>query len=842
MTGSQKANCRALSMLLASTAFAWAGAAQAQDQEPAPESQPAASAEQEAQAGSDIIVTAQKRAENLQDVPIAITAFGTKTLEDTQVDAFDDYAKMVPSLSYKSAGPGFSNVYFRGVASGENANHSTSLPSVGTYLDEQPITTITGALDLHIFDIERVEALAGPQGTLYGASSQAGTVRIITNKPDLGSTYGQVSVEVNKIAHGDFGYTGEGFVNLPISSNMAARVVGWYRRDGGYIDNVAGTLPFPVYTFAPDPDDPDESIIVPTGQVLQFDNDEFVEEDYNDVYTYGARAALRIELDDNWTITPQLMGQKQKSYGSFAEESGLGKLETMQFNPEYFNDRWWQAALTVEGKLANFDVTYAGAYMKREIDGVSDYVDYGYFYNALYNYVGTYWYDNDFNPIIGNQFFVSDDNFKKQSHELRFSSPSDQPIRLVAGLFYQRQQHNITQHYIIPGIADFLEVPTTTGDHIWLTDQIRVDRDYAAFGEVSYDITPQVTLTAGGRLYKYRNSLVGFFGFNWSDFDTDPGYSGNPIYNCNLFPPPTVGGPCNNVDKVTKDSGFVHRLNATWKPNTDLLLYATWSRGFRPGGVNRRGTLPPYDADFLTNYEAGAKISFGAGAHFNAAVYRLDWDDIQLSFLGQNGLSEVRNAGNARIWGIEGDLLLRPTEGLTWSTGAAYNNAKMRTPFCAIAVPDFDCTVDVDLDGDGELDENALLAEKGTRLPLTARWKMNSRLRYEWPVANAMRAHVQGAVTYEGGRRRDLRDFENALYGNLKSYTLVDASAGVLRDPWSAELYVKNLFDVRGQLSKGIQCLESTCGDPDGVTAIGGKIYTVVTRPRTIGLRVGYKF
>ena len=204
MTGSQKANCRALSMLLASTAFAWAGAAQAQDQEPAPESQPAASAEQDAQAGSDIIVTAQKRAENLQDVPIAITAFGTKTLEDTQVDAFDDYAKMVPSLSYKSAGPGFSNVYFRGVASGENANHSTSLPSVGTYLDEQPITTITGALDLHIFDIERVEALAGPQGTLYGASSQAGTVRIITNKPDLGSTYGQVSVEVNKIAHGDF--------------------------------------------------------------------------------------------------------------------------------------------------------------------------------------------------------------------------------------------------------------------------------------------------------------------------------------------------------------------------------------------------------------------------------------------------------------------------------------------------------------------------------------------------------------------------------------------------------------------------------------------------------------
>ena len=832
---------RALAALLASTMLGSAGIAQAQETPPPSEQTPdpalppppAEAPRAAVTEGDEIIVTATKRVENLQDVPIAITAFGTKTLEDNQVVSFDDYAKMIPSLSYKSAGPGSQNVYFRGVASGENANHSTSLPSVGTYLDEQPITTIQGALDLHIYDIERVEALAGPQGTLYGASSQAGTIRIITNKPDLSRTYGEINLEGNKIAHGDFGYSAEGFVNAPISSNMAARVVAWYRRDGGYIDNIEGTRTYPssgITISNNDPSDPDLDL---------------AEDDYNDVYTYGARAALRIELNENWTITPQIMGQKQKSYGSFAEERGLGELETMQFWYEKANDRWWQAALTVEGKLANFDVTYAGAYMRRQIDGEFDYTDYSYFYDALYGY-GVYWYDNAGNLIDPSQYIVSDDRFKKVSHELRFASPADKRLRLIAGLFYQRQQHNIEQNYIIDNLSDDLAVPGTD-DNIWLTDQIRVDRDYAAFGELSYDILPELTVTAGGRYYKYKNSLVGFFGFNSLLDSTPGGYSSNPIYNCDLFPPPTVGGPCDNVDKTTKDSGFVHRLNATWKPNSDLLFYATWSRGFRPGGVNRRGVLPPYDPDFLTNYEAGAKISFGRGSHLNLAVYQEDWDDIQLSFLGQNGLSEVRNAGNARIRGLEADLLLRPAQGLSWSTGVAYNDAKMKTPFCKIAVPDLDCTLNVDLNGNGIIGDvsseiNALLAEKGTRLPLTAKWKMNSRLRYEWNLRSNMTAHIQGAVTYEGRRRRDLRDFENDIYGNLKSYTLVDASAGVARDDWHAELYVKNLFDTRGQLSKSIQCIESVCGDPGGATAIGPKIYTVVTRPRTIGIKVGRRF
>ena len=810
---------RAGAMLLASTmvlpvpALAQDTPAATEPADPADSSATATTQEDE-----QILVTATKRTENLQDVPIAITAIPTKTLEDLKVDDFRDYARLVPSLSYKAGGgggsadgPGTNNVYFRGVASGENANHSASLPSVGTYLDEQPITTIGGALDVHIFDIARVEALAGPQGTLYGASSQAGTVRIITNKPDItGGTYGAMNLEVNKVAHGDWGYTGEGFVNLPISSNIAARIVGWYRRDAGYIDNIPGQLEMTEF-------DPS---FEPTGNTLILDNEEFAENDYNDAKTYGARAALKIDLNDNWTITPQIIGQVQTANGSYAEERGLGELETMQFNNEELKDKWFQAALTVEGRLGNFDVTYAGSYMKRQVDYELDYSDYAYFYNELSSY-GAYWVDDLGNPVVPNQLIVGDDSYDKQSHELRLTSPADRRLRLVAGLFYQRQEHIIEQNYMIPGLAEDLQVPGT--DNVWLTKQLRVDRDYAAFGELSFDITPKLTATAGGRWYKFDNSLEGFFGYGAGY----PFSSGAGVPLC--FGPPQVdGSPCTNLDKSTKDSGFVHRLNLTYQPDEDMLFYGTWSRGFRPGGINRKGTLPPYKADFLTNYEIGAKISFARGAHFNVAAYIQDWKDMQVSVLGQFGLTQVQNVGKARIWGIEADLLLRPLEGLTWSTGIAYNHGTMQEDFC--------------FNQNAEVCDPDILVEEGDRLPLTAKWKGSSRVRYEWDLTPALEANVQGAVSYEGRRRRDLRPGINDIYGNMKPYAEVDVSAGIVKEPWSADLFVKNLFDVRGQLSKGIQCNEGVCGDPGGATAIGGKVYTVVSRPRTIGLRVGYKF
>ncbi|MCK5747894.1 MAG: TonB-dependent receptor, partial [Oricola sp.] len=192
-----------------------------------------------------IVVTAQKREQNIQDVPISIIALGTEKLEELEVSSFDDYAKFLPSVTFQSTSPNTTSVYMRGVVSGGDGNHSASLPSVGVYLDEQPVTTILGFLPLHIYDIERVEALAGPQSTLFGASSQSGTLRIITNKPKLGEFEAGFDAEVNTIKDGEIGYQFEGMVNQPLGDSAAVRLVGWYVQDGGYIDNVLDSRTFP---------------------------------------------------------------------------------------------------------------------------------------------------------------------------------------------------------------------------------------------------------------------------------------------------------------------------------------------------------------------------------------------------------------------------------------------------------------------------------------------------------------------------------------------------------------------------------------------------------------------
>ncbi|MGJ3647788.1 TonB-dependent receptor [Sphingomonas sp. GlSt437] len=824
--------------------------------------QPAPAAED---TSHDIIVTAQKRSENLQNVPISIQALGTKKLDELNITNFAQYAVQLPSVSFQALGgtPGTNVIYMRGVASGGDGNHSASLPSVGVYLDEQPVTTIGGNLDVHVYDIARIESLAGPQGTLYGASSEAGTIRIITNKPDLSHFYGRVDVEGNTVAHGGQGGKIEGFVNAPLNDRMALRVVGFYERDAGYIDNVAGCR-----SFLPEPT---SNACTATNGGIAVNNRAFVKKDYNDTEIWGGRAALKIDLDNNWTVTPNFIYQDTRSHGAYGFDPKVGDLQVQHFFPEYRRDRFIQAALTIEGKLGNWDVTYAGAYLDRKDLQSSDYTDYAEAYDNLYHGAGGlagyfYFQDNAGRTIDPRQRIIGTDHFKKLSQEFRVASPQDERFRVVAGLFYQRQSNDIHQDYQVTGLADNLSVNGHPGT-LWLTQQHRVDRDYAMFGEASFDITPKLTATAGGRAYIYDNTLIGFFGFGRNpggNYTASPynaaGSSRTGFIQCfttsgarlrdvvngspvTLLPAAVDGGPCTNLAVYAAGAGLkpveasgqgvTYRFNLTWKPVHGLLFYGTVSSGFRPGGINRRANVPPYQADTLTNYELGAKTTlFNGKVRLNAAIYQQDWDKFQFSFLGQNSFTEIHNGPNARIRGVEADATFN-SGGLSLNAAGSYTDAKTQQNLCLFDDPTYVCANT----GNG----NLVSAPKGTRLPITPQFKISGTARYTVPLSFA-KAYGQLNVAHQSSAASDIR---TAIYetgtgniinpaaelGRLAPFTTIDLAWGLEWTRFNVELFARNVGDERGQLSRFEEC--GSCGQ---------RPYIVPIQPRTIGIRAGAKF
>jgi outer membrane receptor protein involved in Fe transport len=756
----------------------------------------------------EIVVTAQKRTESLQDVPISIQALGTERLTELQINSFGDYVKFLPSVTFTTLGPGFSLAYFRGVASGENNNHSGPSPSVGMYLDEQPITTIQGALDVHIYDIERVESLAGPQGTLYGANSQAGTIRIITNKPDPSGFDAAYSLEGNMVEHGDPGYLAEGFVNIPLHETAAIRLVGWVRHEGGYIDNVTAERNFPTsggcISNAKTPPAGCQGTPVKA------------KDDYNDVETYGARAALKVDLNENWSITPQVMGQQQEANGSFAYDPAIDDLKIARWYKESSEDRWVQAALTVEGRIANFDIVYAGAYLDRDAWVDADYSDYSYFYDQCCGY-GSYWTDDTGTPLADpSQFINGSDKYKRTTHELRITSPADKRFRVVGGLFYQDSEHKIFQNYQIRGLGgyvvdgEYLPISVTGWpDTIWLTNQIRKDEETAVFGEASFDILDSLTATVGLRWFQTDNSLRGFFGFN-------DNYSGNYGEALCFSDRQYNGSPCTNLDDSVDDSDTVPKFNLTWRFSDDGLIYATYSEGYRPGGINRNGTVDPYKPDFLTNYEFGWKTMWGGNRlRLNGAIFREEWDDIQYSFLppSGSGLTVIQNAGSARVDGIEMDMTWAATDALLVSGGFSWLDSQLTEDY----VPDPDAPP---------------AAFKGDSLPIAPDFKANLTGRYSFQVGE-YDSFAQIAYVYNGSSWSDLPREERSYYGKQPAWSVTDVSVGASRGDFTVTLFVNNLFDDLSRTWTWSQCTVSVCGiNP----------YYTPNQPRTYGLRFSQEF
>ena len=783
-----------LIVLLGSTVFsatpAYAQAAQAAEEE----------------IPGEIVVTATKRSESLQKVPLSIQALGTEALDQKQVSGVDDYAKLLPSVSFQSFGPGQSQIFFRGVSSGGDGLHIGPSPATGLYLDEIPVTTIAGSVDLHVYDIARVEALSGPQGTLFGASSLSGTLRIITNKPSTAGFSGGVDAQINKFGKGDFGGSLDGYLNFPLSDRAALRVVGFYKRDGGYIDNIAGTR-----TFTLDDANPATNLTV--------NNNALVKNNYNDVKTYGGRAALKIDLDDNWTVTPSAIYQNQVANGGFLFDPRKGDLKVTDYLPSINKDRWYQAALTVEGKIGNWDLVYSGGYFERKVNNRSDYS----YYSVAYDTYGSY-YTNF--PKAGGGFLdptqniISADKYTKHTHELRVVSPKEDRFRLTAGIFFQRQTDAIAANYNITGLstiptppnANLVPVGAAFGDTLFLTRINRADRDFASFAEASYDLTDTVTLTAGIRGFIATNSLFGFSGFNRNALAAI------------CLPTTSRDRPCNNVDKKQDQSGETHKVNLSWQATSDTLLYATYSTGYRPGGSNRRPGILPFKADTLSNYEIGWKTRlFDRKLRLNGAVFYEQWKNLQFGLVpvGNNGVTNTYNAGDARIYGLEGDYALSLGR-LTLSGSGTYINAKLTTDFCQVdATGNIVCVTGV-----------APAAPRGTRLPIQPKFKGNMTARYEVPMGDN-KAFLQASVNYQGGTRSFLTDADFASVGPTRAFTTFDFSAGTSIGDWTVEAFIQNAFDQRGQLSLNTACSTTICG-------AFSRIYP--TKPQLFGLKLGTNF
>ncbi|MBL8549057.1 MAG: TonB-dependent receptor [Hyphomonadaceae bacterium] len=782
--------------LLTSTALAGVAAAQTQSDE--------------------IIVTATKRSENIQDVPLSVQALGERTLDQHQVSSFDDYATLLPSVSYQSFGPGQAQLAFRGVTSGGDGLPIGSSPTASMYVDDTPVTTIGSSVDLHIYDIDRVEALSGPQGTLFGASSLSGVVRIITNQPDPSGFEAGYDVEANKFTDGEAGGSFEGFANLPLGDRIALRVVGFYEREGGYIDNVPGSR-----TYILGDTDPTTNLTV--------NNSRLVADDINSVETYGGRAALRIDLNDNWTSTTTAMGQHQQVDGPFLYDPFIrgahdlrdplvsDDLVVRDYVPTSNEDQWWMISQTIQGRIGNFDLVYAGSYFDRKIESVADYSYYTVAYDTLEGYYYTNIPDGSGGFVDPTQWFSQNEDYTKETHELRVTSPADYRFRVTAGLFYQKQTNHDQPNFFIPGLGAAPPTLNPTpipgfGDSLFIRRLNREDTDTAVFGEASFDFTEALTVTAGVRLFKAENSLVGFSGF------------ASNIGAC--YGPATAGGPCDNINKTFEEESETYKLSASYDIDDDRMVYVTYSTGYRPGGVNRRAGIVPYVADTLTNFEIGAKTMWlDRRLRLNGAIFFQDWDDLQmaLSPLGSAGVTNIYNAGTASIKGAEIDASYT-VGGFTLSGSGSLIDANLTSDFCA-----FDALGNsVCLPGEDPA------APSGTQLPVQPKFKATATARYNF-MLGSWESFVQGTVLHQSQTRPYLltSDFFSSGGVNTEPFTTLDLSIGGEHNDLSLEAFLHNATDERGVLTLNTSCAPTFCG-------FYARAYPV--QPRIFGVRLSQRF
>jgi len=765
----------------------------------------------------EIIVTSTKREANLQDIPISVTAFTEADIVRQGFKTFSDYVGQIPSLSVVERQPGATNVLMRGCASQGLTFSDSATTSV--YLDEQPITQAGYNPDPRLIDIQRVEALGGPQGTLFGDAAQCGTLRILTNKPDASQLTGWVDAEGMSIENGGSGYDLSAMVNIPlVEDKLALRLVGFVAEEPGWIDNVLS-------------DSPGSDPALASHQFGEnFDNAAFVDDDVNTANYYGGRIGLRWNATEKWTIDLNGIYQNYQLDG-FADvdlnDTGLndlslyadtsvfptlGEYEQIRFGTDDWEDEWYQVSLTVEGDLGFADLVVTAAYFDRESVYNADATAYVQAFQQISNY-----YQDNVDPYIIIYEFKGDpraqdfDSRDSQSYsfEARLTSAEDSGSRWnwLGGVFYNHRENqelftaNVDGLWLGKGTYD-----TPAGYYLnyyfyaqngfdsppsnnWFTGTYDTELDqWAVFGEIGFEFTDNFSITLGGRFYDIENDYTVVQAFF-------QGFSGG-IIDC------ATSGCYTGENDTGKgsDDGFVPKFNATYAW-TDQLVYFTYSEGFRRGGVNSArpqsiygsipgfggdpdaGTFNEYESDTVTNWEIGAKTEWlDHTLRFNITAYYMEWEDIQIqvedTITGTFSLGVV-NAPEAEIIGVETWLAWAPTESWDFSGNIGYNQGEISEDFF---FPE---------------EGGDLLVDDGTDLPLMPDWKASLNGQYTFTGVR-FTPYILAQYVYWGESVNSI-GVESTNFAHpprtQPDWQTVALRVGMEGERWSAVAYVDNVFD-----------------------------------------------
>ena len=835
----------------------------------------------------EIIVTATKRTLNIQDVPQSITAFSTAEIERRGILDMADIAVNLPSISLSSNRAGRNELVYRGISAGGSWRLESQ---VAVYLDEMPMTMSTTQLDPRMVDIERVESLPGPQGTLFGSSSQSGTLRVITNKPRFDGYSAQVMGEIKSTQGGEGSWDINGHLNIPVSDNFAIRLVGYSHKDGGYIDNVFSTAPHsacnhPEGSSGSTGTDYNCSVDVSVYDIGPFthvdpqgylnsatpDNAGLEEDDFNDYEMTGGRISALWNVNEEWSVLGTYMVQDSETTGVWFSDTAIGDYKVARFSDEWRKDDWWNVMLTVRGDLGFAELTNSFGYAERNQSYVFDNTAYEAYHTRLkgqywaayanysaywsYYYFGTpipqYNYYDKYDTGYNGGVYRSLQEAERITNELRLTSTTDSRFQWMIGAFYENHKDgwvdngaipnlNSTKHWrytqwqsceLANGGNELFTCPAPETNDVWYQDSYRRDITHiAVFGEADYHLTEDLKLTAGLRWFEYDRLTIN--DQQW------------PLH----MPVEAIGidGEGAFIEEGT-ESDTTAKLGLSWNLSENQMVYALASEGFRLGGNNnpkavRVNFVPAiYTPDKLTNYEMGIKSEWlGNRLQVNAALFYMTWEDIQLSIgSSQSGLWWLRgtaNGGGGENTGFEVDFDWRATENLRISGSGYFGDAKYTDSYFT--------------------PEGEYIMSAGTRMPDSANEKLfiafdytirdvlggEMWLRYDayyvGDMFSALWRADQANPNAPFDEEEDEPRYDPLATEDVDSFTKSNFQVGYERESWALTLFVRNLTNERANTFTG-----SGVGYAArfwGHTGFGDT--NNLARPRTISLRLTMRF